>query len=1148
MTPAAPSSAAVLEVFDALDPPGTPVTTMEVAERFDCTSRTIYNRLNALVDEGVLETKKVGARGRVWWRPATTLLSEDQSSDIDLRHATLESMVDRHYTRDIGIYTLDTDLRLSYLNNRAEEWLNTPTAEVRGEFIWDVFERDERADDVFQAALNTRKSTHFLTYYEPWRRWFDNHVYPSDSGLSVYFTDVTERKKAEVERERTVEALHESQERFRLATKAANIYTWEADVANDRFEWSESAEDLVDFPLPDSVEGIRANIPTEYRDKVRTAFEQAIEECGDFSYETPYRNPDTGEINWIYSAGKAVADSGDSADRVLGVSQDITARKRLEESLRRNEERYRTLFKSISEGFCILEVLFNEDSEPMDYRFLETNPAFEEMTELTNVIGERRRELDRGYDQRWFDIYGKVAQTGEPERFETRGQPPTDGWYDIHVFPYGGQDSRKIALLINDISARKQLEQELRAEKEKLDIAVESSPAILFQLDTDLRYRWIKNPHEDFDRRSMIGKRDDELLPPIAAEAVMAPKQAVLESGKGVRKEVTYGLPSGEVTYDLTVEPLRDESEEIIGLTCAALDVTEIKYTQGALERLTDASRTLMRSNTEKISDLAADITLDVLDVEYTDLWRYDETTGDLRRHASRIDPGIGFTEVQFPEGFSDRIWQTFLSDDLDVFTDILPDSERSSSELLVRSSVLIPLGRHGVICAGSTNPETFDPTRIDLAETLASTIETGLDRAESEQELERNNEELTRLDRLNTLIRQIDQALVEAETVSAIDEAVCDRLADSALYKFAWIGDYNAVSETVEPRAWAGIDSSYVDEITSSSNDLLTDKSPFVAAIRTREVQVIPDLAINARAAPWRARTLERGVRSCLSIPLIYDEYVYGVLAVYGEGPQHDERDVDILAELGQTVAHAINAAETKTTFQTDSTVEITLRTTAANTPLCRLTRQLKSSIRFEGLVPISGGDAIVFFTVTDISKDEFLTASQQSFALDELTCLAEGEGSSLFKAKVTDPLLASLLVEQGAVIRLMTIDAGTATVVVDLSQTNEVRAFIDKVQGSVPDLELLARQTHTRPIETRDTFQQTFEDNLTVRQWEVLHTAYRSGFFQWPRLQTGQELSKTLDVSQATFAHHLREAERKLCELVFDTSESRDLTRQKS
>ena len=83
MSSSVPSPARVLEVVDTLGPPGTPLTTPEVAVEFDCTDRTVYNKLEALVEAGPLETKKVGARGRVWWRPTSNSarVSENDSRD-----------------------------------------------------------------------------------------------------------------------------------------------------------------------------------------------------------------------------------------------------------------------------------------------------------------------------------------------------------------------------------------------------------------------------------------------------------------------------------------------------------------------------------------------------------------------------------------------------------------------------------------------------------------------------------------------------------------------------------------------------------------------------------------------------------------------------------------------------------------------------------------------------------------------------------------------------------------------------------------------------------------------------------------------------------------------------------------------------------
>ena len=91
--------------------------------------------------------------------------------------------------------------------------------------------------------------------------------------------------------------------------------------------------------------------------------------------------------------------------------------------LKESEERYRSLFNSIDEGFCVIEMIFDSDGKPADYTFLETNPAFEMQSGLRGVAGRRVREILPQLESHWFETYGRVALTGESTRFidEVRG-------------------------------------------------------------------------------------------------------------------------------------------------------------------------------------------------------------------------------------------------------------------------------------------------------------------------------------------------------------------------------------------------------------------------------------------------------------------------------------------------------------------------------------------------------------------------------------------------------------------------------------------------------------------------------------------------------------------------------------------------------
>jgi PAS domain S-box-containing protein len=131
-----------------------------------------------------------------------------------------------------------------------------------------------------------------------------------------------------------------------------------------------------------------------------------------------------------------------------------------QEALRESEARYRTLFDSIDEGFCIIEVMFDESGKASDYRFLEINPSFEKQTGLVNAQGRTMRELAPKHEEHWFEIYGRIALTGEAIRFQNRAEQ-LNRTFDVYAFRFGDPRNRHVAMLFNDISNRQRAEEEL---------------------------------------------------------------------------------------------------------------------------------------------------------------------------------------------------------------------------------------------------------------------------------------------------------------------------------------------------------------------------------------------------------------------------------------------------------------------------------------------------------------------------------------------------------------------------------------------------------------------------------------------------------------------------------------------------------------
>lgn len=133
---------------------------------------------------------------------------------------------------------------------------------------------------------------------------------------------------------------------------------------------------------------------------------------------------------------------------------------------------YREFFARMEQGFCILEMLFDPENRPIDYRFEEVNATFEQQTGLANAVGKTARELVPNLESHWFELYGNVALTGEPVQF-IEGSEAMGRWFEVYAYRLGGDNSRKVALIFTEISERKQQEAQLKQLKDQLSNIVD---------------------------------------------------------------------------------------------------------------------------------------------------------------------------------------------------------------------------------------------------------------------------------------------------------------------------------------------------------------------------------------------------------------------------------------------------------------------------------------------------------------------------------------------------------------------------------------------------------------------------------------------------------------------------------------------------
>jgi PAS domain S-box-containing protein len=173
------------------------------------------------------------------------------------------------------------------------------------------------------------------------------------------------------------------------------------------------------------------------------------------------------------------------------MTEPLSSRRAAQSPLSLSPADYREVFYAFDQGFCIFEVLIDDESKPVDYRFLEVNHAFEELTGLRSPVGKTALELVPTLERHWIEVYGKVALTGQSTRF-VQGSAAMGRWFDVHASRIGTPERRLVALLFTDISAlrqeqdeRRRAETALRASETRFRVFADTAPAMLWVTEPD---------------------------------------------------------------------------------------------------------------------------------------------------------------------------------------------------------------------------------------------------------------------------------------------------------------------------------------------------------------------------------------------------------------------------------------------------------------------------------------------------------------------------------------------------------------------------------------------------------------------------------------------------------------------------------------
>ena len=406
-------------------------------------------------------------------------------------------------------------------------------------------------------------------------------------------TDITERRWAE-------SVLRESAERLAVATESARVGMWATDIPSGTWDFAPQAARVFGLPDDGPVSIERVLELTHPDDRKRLSEQSALALAGAGEHEFEYRivRPD-GELRWVLLRGRTDLDAAGRPWRNMGIAMDITARKRVEEDLARTRdiltESQRIAHLGSFEYVTDTRTTVWSEEE---FRIYGLDPASPSPT-YEVMLAKHIHSDDAAL---LHETFAKALQSGSVYELEHRIVRP-DGSVRVvydRAHPYFDEKGKLVRYVgaTLDVTERKAVEQALRESEARFRLALKNSPVLVAMQDRDLVYRWAYNTRT---RRAedVIGKTDADLFAPEDLPSILEAKRGVLQTGEEVRQAYWLTSNGQRVFLDCFYEPVRDSVGNVIGVGIAAVNLTEQKRAEEALER----SEALLRAVLDNCPD-----------------------------------------------------------------------------------------------------------------------------------------------------------------------------------------------------------------------------------------------------------------------------------------------------------------------------------------------------------------------------------------------------------------------------------------------------------------------------------------------------------------------------------------------------------------
>lgn len=576
------------------------------------------------------------------------------------------------------------------------------------------------------------------------------------------------------------------------------------------------------------------------------------------------------------------------------------------------------------------------------------------------------------------------------------------------------------------------------------------------------------------------------------------------------------------------------------GLVCVIRDITDRKSQEQQLEMLNEVAHELMKVHSrEEIAEIGVDAIENVLGFEVA-CFRL------LNHEKSILEPAVLTTGAE-------RLVTSHIAYDLEAtlagrafrvsepVSTIPLSGEFGRSSPVEYPSVHIPVGTHGVVSIIVEDDDEVDDRDIRLADILAVAVRTAIERTEQtqllkeqEHELRQQRDQLETLNRINTLIQLIEKKLVEATTRSELESTICEQLAASELYSSAWIGDAEVTTDRIAARAGSGIADADLKAINETPLSSLGNGT-VERALETGDITVIRQYRLEGGVTDTDSDDQDRQVETTAAVPIIYGDRIYGVMVVHGTNEDvFGEKAVRGFELLGQITGFAISAIQNRKILLSDSVVELEFEVADPRVFCLNVTKELDCQCKLERSIPIDEGKFMHYHTITGAKPADVLELAAEADHVEDATAVAKRDDGFVLQS-VTPEAPAETALQAGATYQSAVAKDGRGRLVVEAPQSADIREIVAQLEEGFSTVDLRSKRERERSIHTADEFRDVVDAQLTEKQRTTIESAYFSGYYDWPREITAEELADSMGVSSSTLHQHLRNGTRHLLSAFF-------------